>query len=78
MCEDYSARIINMDPLYDHFVDDELAIGRIELCLSGVWRPVCEDVWTEADASVACHQLGFSRAGRNAIIITIPNGINLQ
>ncbi len=75
MCEDYSARIVNSDEddYYTgagvetrditYYIDDHLAIGRIELCFDGVWTAICEDVWTREDASVACHQLGFSRAG---------------
>ena len=75
ICEDYSARIIVGDtetafyldetvahPTY--FINHELAAGRIELCLEGMWRPICQDFWTNRDASVVCHQLGFSRAGK--------------
>jgi len=72
-CEDYSARIIigDEDAFYSdgtvgdptYFINHELAVGRIELCVDGNWRPVCEDFWTSRDASVVCHQLGFSRAG---------------
>lgn len=73
LCEDYNARITLGDgqEYYDgdiakddtYYIDDALAIGRIELCLGGKWSAVCENVWTKEDASVACKQLGFSNAG---------------
>ena len=72
-CEDYRARIIidDEETYYSdqsfqdmtYYIENELAVGRIELCSGGKWSPICEDFWTSKDASVACHQLGFSRAG---------------
>ena len=47
----------------NYYIDGELALGRIELCLQGKWSPICQDDWSDIDASVACYQLGFSRAG---------------
>ena len=47
------------------YIDNGLAAGRIEICLDGKWNPICQDFFEEADASVACYQLGFSRAGIN-------------
>ncbi len=75
MCADESVRIIAGDgddfytgldtPLSPSFYNDhELAAGRLEICERGVWRAVCIDVLDYADASVACAQLGFSRAGK--------------
>ena len=73
MCEDSDARIvIGDDDIYydaeesiniDYYINDNLAIGRVELCVRGTWSPVCGNVWTQEDASVACRQLGFSGAG---------------
>ena len=73
MCEELDARLIIGDETSyysdsnlqseTYYIDGSLAAGRIELCIDGVWNPVCEDFWTDADAAVACHQLGFSRYG---------------
>lgn len=73
LCENFRARIIIEDEVtyyseldFQHptyYIDGDLAVGRIELCWQEVWNPICEDFFTTADASVACHQLGFSRAG---------------
>ena len=73
LCENFSTRILIEDELTyyseldlqnpTYYIDDELAVGRIELCWQEIWNPICEDFFTIADASVTCHQLGFSRAG---------------
>lgn len=75
-CEDYSARVLigsDVDyyasgaPLEDsYYIGNDLATGRLELCIDGTWRKICQDTWTRQDASVVCYQLGFSRAGRRS------------
>ena len=33
--------------------------GLVEVAYDGEWRSVCDDYWTNDDASVACGSLGF-------------------
>jgi len=33
--------------------------GRLEVEVDGVWGSVCDDGFTDAEAQVACHDLGF-------------------
>ena len=42
--------------------------GRIEICVSGEWRAVCDDQWWgPADARIVCLQLGFNTQSETAI-----------
>ena len=46
-----------------YFIKDELARGRIEVCVGGRYGTISDTNWDNEDASVTCSQLGFSRYG---------------
>ena len=37
--------------------------GRVEICIDQAWSTICDEYFDSSDASVICHQLGFSRYG---------------
>lgn len=37
--------------------------GRVEIYHAGIWGTICDDRWTNREASVICHMIGAMRAG---------------
>ena len=52
----------NVEDVY--FIKEELARGRVEVCIGGRYGTVCDNDWNFVDASVVCSQLGFSYYGK--------------
>ena len=63
----FYATINEQEPYY--FIKDELARGRVEVCIGGRYGAVCDDHWDNKDSSVACSQIGFSRYGIHRVHI---------
>lgn len=38
--------------------------GIVEVCLSGRWKTVCDNSWSDSEAKVVCKQLGYSHQGK--------------
>ena len=66
---EFYASINEQEPYY--FIKDELARGRVEVCIEERYGSVCDDQWDNEDASVACSQLGFSYYGKCPCNISI-------
>ena len=37
--------------------------GRVEICFQNVWGAIFDQTFTNKDAAVVCHQLGYNRYG---------------
>ena len=50
-----------------YFIKDELARGRIEICVGGRYGTISDTNWDNEDASVICSQIGFSHYGLHSL-----------
>lgn len=68
-CRDGDVRLITGDTDESYYIKDELARGRVEVCVGDTYGTVCDNLWDYEDASVVCIQLGFSPYGKSVIYI---------
>ena len=61
----YSAGTSSQTTFDNLYIKNELSVGRVEVCLGGIYSPMCDDLqlWNNQSVSVVCSQLGFSPYG---------------
>ena len=60
LCRNGDIRLVNGTSIYE---------GRVEICWNETWGTVCDGMWSESSAQVACRQLGYP---------TVGNGMYMQ
>lgn len=61
-CENGSVRLVNG-------TEGRIYEGRVEICINNHWGTVCDDGWNAEEATVLCHQLGFTNGIKNYVIL---------
>ena len=54
LCRNGDIRLVNGTSIYE---------GRVEICWNETWGTVCDGMWSESGAQVACRQLGYPTVG---------------
>ena len=54
MCENGDIRLVAGDTIED------VRSGRVEVCWDDRWGTVCDQSWSDNDATVVCRELGIS------------------
>ena len=61
-----------------YYIDNQLSVGRLELCLNGQWGVACQDYWNDEQASVVCNQLGFAPVGKYRCVLPLSSLMNVS
>ncbi len=67
-CVEGNVRLTNDNVDVHDFIKDEVARGRVDICINNAFVTVCDMLWNNMDASVVCQQLGFSPHGTNLFV----------
>lgn len=59
----YSATVTLLNRYSNQYSKNDLAVGRVEVCIEGSYDSLCEEFWNSQSVSVVCSQLGFSPYG---------------
>lgn len=63
-CDGGYVKLVNSEPALREVVKDTLVAGTVHMCLGGTFRTICNEYWTNQEASVLCQELGFSKYGK--------------